>query len=79
MGMVAGTTMAMSAGESTLDFLFYGVMRAGKGELTNTLTPGLNISCLELCGRIYFGKDSILYIFFLPPFSFQLRQNRSGG
>lgn len=24
MGMVAGTTMAMSAGESTLDFLFYG-------------------------------------------------------
>lgn len=71
MGMVAGTTMAMSAGESTLGFLFYGGRRAGKGELTNTLTPGLDILFLELCGRTYSFEMEyhIIFFFFPPPFS----------
>lgn len=51
MGMVAGTTMAMSAGELMLGYLFYDGLRAGDGELTNSLTLGLDFSCLELWGR----------------------------
>lgn len=76
MGMVAGTTMAMSAGESTLGFLFYGGRRAGKGELTNTLTTSLDISCLECVeGHILLGRNSILYFsFFLLLLSVETRQ-----
>uniref|UniRef100_A0A8C8XHB3 Family with sequence similarity 168 member B n=1 Tax=Panthera leo TaxID=9689 RepID=A0A8C8XHB3_PANLE len=66
MGMVAGTTMAMSAGESlTLGCLFYESQE--KGELTNSLTLGLIFQWLELCGRIYsLGKEQHMILLSLP-------------
>lgn len=66
MGMVAGTTMAMSAGESlTLGCLFYESQETG--ELTNSLTLGLIFQWLELCGRTYsLGKEQHMILLSLP-------------